>query len=161
MHTDYSGVYRGTVYSNRDPANQGRLKIQIPQLLAATPTEWAWPVTDEIVQNKLPEVGQGVWVMFEGGNIDFPIWLGVFGKPQTSGSRMYVGSLPSDSYPATIVTSAGFSGKLHLQLIDTLIALANAVNTLETDVSTLQGQVSSLQSDVTDLQTRVTNLEGA
>lgn len=161
MSTTYSGVYRGTVYSNRDPANQGRLKLQIPQLLASTPTEWAWPVTGEIVQNKLPEVGQGVWVMFEGGNIDFPVWLGVFGKPLTSGSRMYIGSLPSDSYPATIVTASGFSGKLHLQLIDTLIALANAVDTLEGDVSTLQGQVSSLQSSVTDLQTRVTNLEGA
>ena len=137
MKPSYPGVYRGTVYSNRDPANQGRLRLQIPQLLASTPTEWAWPVHDEILHSKLPEVGQGVWVMFEGGDLDFPVWLGVFGKPLTVGSRIFAGSLPAGSYPSTVVTSSGFSGKLHLQLIDTLIALAQAIDSLDGRVDTL------------------------
>jgi hypothetical protein len=26
----------------------------------------------------VPNIGQGVWVMFEGGDVNFPVWLGVF-----------------------------------------------------------------------------------
>jgi len=32
------------------------------------------------VQHQLaPKVGEGVWVMFEGGDVNHPVWLGVFG----------------------------------------------------------------------------------
>lgn len=154
MKPKYPGVYRGTVYSNRDPANQGRLRIQIPQLLATAPTEWAWPIHREVIQEKLPEVGQGIWVMFEGGDLDFPVWLGVFGNPLTVGSKIFAKSLPSGSYPTTIVVSTGAGGNLQLQLVDTLIALAQAVETLD-------GRVDSLETQVSSLETRVSNLESA
>jgi hypothetical protein len=161
MKTTYPGVYRGTVYSNRDPANQGRLRIQVPQLLSSTPTEWAWPITNEIVQSKLPEVGQGVWVMFEGGDLYYPVWLGVFGTPLTSGSRVQVNSLPAGTYPNTIVTTSGFSGKLHLQLIDTLLALAETAETLKGKVATLESKVATAEGNISSLETRVSNLESA
>lgn len=76
------GVYRGTVYSNKDPLGQGRLRLKIPQVLGTQVSEWVWPVTAEGVTVDLPETNQGVWVMFEGGDPSFPIWFGVFGKHQ-------------------------------------------------------------------------------
>jgi hypothetical protein len=27
---------------------------------------------------EVPNIGQGVWVMFEGGDVNFPLWIGVF-----------------------------------------------------------------------------------
>lgn len=78
------GVYRGTVYSNKDPLGQGRLRLKIPQVLGTQVSEWVWPVSIEGLHTELPEVNQGVWVMFEGGDSSFPIWFGVFGKDQSS-----------------------------------------------------------------------------
>ena len=45
------------------------------------------PVTDPIDKlssaehtphHKIPKINQGVWVMFEGGDINFPVWMGVY-----------------------------------------------------------------------------------
>jgi hypothetical protein len=33
---------------------------------------------EHIYHRRVPEVNQGVWVMFEGGVPDFPVWMGVF-----------------------------------------------------------------------------------
>lgn len=33
---------------------------------------------EHVYPRKVPNVAQGVWVMFEGGNPDFPVWIGVF-----------------------------------------------------------------------------------
>jgi hypothetical protein len=35
----------------------------------------ASPHSDHI---KVPDINQGVWVMFEGGDSNFPLWVGVF-----------------------------------------------------------------------------------
>lgn len=83
-----TGIYRATVYSNKDPLNQNRLRLQIPQVLGDQITEWVWPVRIEGLNTQLPEPGQGVWVMFEGGDQSFPIWTGVFGKPQNTNLPM-------------------------------------------------------------------------
>jgi hypothetical protein len=79
------GVYRGTVYSNKDPLSQGRLRVKIPQVLGTQVSEWVWPFNINGVVTESPEVGQGVWVIFEGGDPSFPIWCGVFGKDQGAG----------------------------------------------------------------------------
>lgn len=92
--------------------------------------------------------------MFEGGDLDFPVWLGVFGKPLTIGSRMFVKALPAGSYPTTIVVTTESNGNLQLQLIETLIAQAQAIEALDTRIDTLETQVASLN-------TRVSNLESA
>lgn len=76
----FPGVYRGVVHDNRDPLGKGRLKIRVAQLLGNTPTSWAWPVETPSAEFQLPEIGQGIWVVFEGGDIGYPIWIGQFGK---------------------------------------------------------------------------------
>ena len=48
----------------------------------------------------LPEVGSGVWIEFEGGDVSYPIWVGCYWRD---------GELPSDAAPAVkaIVTKSG------------------------------------------------------
>lgn len=87
-NTRLYGIYRGVVTANNDPLSKGRIKMQIPQILATETTEWAWPVDPRLflVDNEAtlavplpPTIGQGVWVMFEGGDPSYPVWLGTFG----------------------------------------------------------------------------------
>lgn len=74
----FFGVYRGIVQSNTDPLNKGRLKLQVPQVLGEAVTGWAWPIEQPGVARTLPEIGVGVFVMFEGGDPSFPLWIGTF-----------------------------------------------------------------------------------
>jgi hypothetical protein len=83
MHDEFGnrrffGVYRGVVVSTRDPLAKGRLTLKIPQVLGDAITGWAWGSYQPGVVNVLPTVGAGVFVMFEGGDPSFPIWLGTF-----------------------------------------------------------------------------------
>lgn len=74
----FFGVYKGTVVDSDDPLNQNRLRLTVPALFANEPTEWAEAMMPPIAETRvtLPYEGDTVWVMFEGGNPDFPIWIG-------------------------------------------------------------------------------------
>ena len=78
----YYGKYRGMVLNNVDPLQQGRLQVQVPDVAGLVPASWAMPcVPIAGVQNgmmALPTIGSGVWVEFEQGNPDYPIWVGCF-----------------------------------------------------------------------------------
>jgi uncharacterized protein involved in type VI secretion and phage assembly len=78
----YYGKYRGLVLNNIDPMQQGRLQVQVPDVGGLIPATWAMPCVPVAgIQNgmfALPMIGSGVWVEFEQGNADFPIWVGCF-----------------------------------------------------------------------------------
>ena len=69
---------------NVDPEQLGRLKLQVPSVLGReVVTGWAMPCVPyggDVDQGFLfiPEVGVGVWVEFEEGDLEFPIWVGTF-----------------------------------------------------------------------------------
>lgn len=68
-------IYRAIVRDNRDPRKSGRLKVSIPQLTGSTATDWIWPlVTSGFLV--LPKSGEQVWVGFEAGDEENPVWLG-------------------------------------------------------------------------------------
>lgn len=78
----FYGKYRGMVISNVDPMQQGRLMVQVPDVGGLIPGTWAMPcVPIAGIQNgmfALPIPGSGVWIEFEQGDPDFPIWVGGF-----------------------------------------------------------------------------------
>ena len=76
----FFGVYRGIVVDNQDPLSKGRLKLQVPQVLSSEITGWAWGSYQPGVTNIIPELGAGVFVMFEGGDPSFPVWMGTFSE---------------------------------------------------------------------------------
>ncbi len=75
----YYGKYRGMVINNVDPMQMGRLQVQVPDV-GLTPSSWAMPcfpfTGKQMGMWVLPQIGSGIWVEFEKGDPDFPIWSG-------------------------------------------------------------------------------------
>ena len=78
----YYGKYRGTVVNNVDPERKNRLQVEVPDVLALVPSSWAMPcVPFAGIQSGvvvLPMIGAGVWIEFEQGDPNYPIWVGGF-----------------------------------------------------------------------------------
>jgi uncharacterized protein involved in type VI secretion and phage assembly len=78
----YFGKYRATVLNNIDPMQMGRLMVQVPDVSNVIPSSWAMPCLPFAgIQNGfyvVPAIGSGVWVEFEQGNSDYPIWVGCY-----------------------------------------------------------------------------------
>ena len=82
MPETYYGKYRGTVVNNVDPMKLGRIQAMVPDVSGFSPTSWAMPCVPLAgIQNgfyTVPVIGSGVWIEFEQGNPDYPIWAGCF-----------------------------------------------------------------------------------
>jgi uncharacterized protein involved in type VI secretion and phage assembly len=80
--TRHYGKYRGTVVENIDPEQIGRILVMVPDVLGVTPSTWALPCAPMAgIQSGLfvvPAIGSNVWVEFEQGDPDYPIWVGGF-----------------------------------------------------------------------------------
>ena len=94
LENQYFGKYRGVVIANNDPQHLGRLRVWVPSLFPTDDnqppsdesplvTDWAWPClpfggAPDQGLFFVPEVLSKVWVEYEEGNLDSPIWVGVF-----------------------------------------------------------------------------------
>lgn len=78
----FYGKYRGTVVNNLDPMQIGRVQVSVPDVSSAPPSSWAMPclpvVGAQMGLYAVPPVGANVWVEFEQGDPDHPIWVGGF-----------------------------------------------------------------------------------
>ena len=135
------GVYRAVVKDNRDPDNLRRLKLQV-QTTGFEITDWAWPVEMAGTNVGVPEIGQGVWVSYIGGDPEYPIWHGKFGKHQGKSKPISIKPL-KDSVSLTglssylIVTSLP-DGTKEVDLVASLVAMANKLKDHETRIHTLE-----------------------
>jgi uncharacterized protein involved in type VI secretion and phage assembly len=90
----FYGKHRGFVVDNADPEQLGRLKVKVPSVLGSDiVTGWALPCTPyggDVDQGFLfiPEAGAGVWVEFEEGDLEFPIWVGTFWSKPAGDSEL-------------------------------------------------------------------------
>ncbi len=97
----FYGKYRGTVTDVDDDTL--RIKAKVPAVLGETQTGWCRPCVPYAGKNVgmafLPEVGSGVWIEFEGGDVSYPIWVGCYWR---------AGEKPSDAAGKvkTVVTNA-------------------------------------------------------
>jgi hypothetical protein len=78
--TRFYGKYRGTVVNNIDPMQIGRIQAIVADVSEVVPTSWAMPCLPSAGINTgvftVPQVGSGVWIEFENGDPDYPIWVG-------------------------------------------------------------------------------------
>lgn len=81
------GKYRGTVINNVDPENRARLQVMVPDVLSLIPSSWAEccaPLSGMTGAAAgvfmVPPIGAAVWVEFEQGDPNKPIWTGGAGK---------------------------------------------------------------------------------
>jgi uncharacterized protein involved in type VI secretion and phage assembly len=71
----YQGVYRASVLDNVDPMEGKRLQVSVPDV-PGQDAVWASPSPSLGVDPALPEAGSAVWVQFEGGDTNHPVWTG-------------------------------------------------------------------------------------
>ena len=78
----FYGKYRGTVINNIDPEQRGRIQAIVPAVSNVIPTSWAMPCVPLAGKQEgtyvVPQIGAGVWIEFEGGDPDKPVWVGGF-----------------------------------------------------------------------------------
>ncbi|TET46792.1 hypothetical protein E3J59_02730 [Candidatus Aerophobetes bacterium] len=80
----YYGKYKGIVIDNDDPEKLGRLRVKIPSVLGENVVSgWSMPCVPYGGANDqgfffIPEKDAGVWIEFEEGDLEFPIWVGTF-----------------------------------------------------------------------------------
>ena len=78
----YYGKYRGTVAFNIDPEQRGRIMALVPDVLGLMPSNWALPCLPfagiQVGTFMIPPIGAKVWIEFEQGESDYPIWVGGF-----------------------------------------------------------------------------------
>jgi hypothetical protein len=106
----YYGKYRGTVLQNVDPEQRGRLQLTIPDVLGAIPSSWAEPCVPlagptgpPMGVYMVPPIGTGVWVEFEHGDPDHPVWVGCRWGAQSNVPTLAKAGNPAD--PNIIIQS--------------------------------------------------------
>jgi uncharacterized protein involved in type VI secretion and phage assembly len=96
LRNRFYGKYRGTVTQVDAPTM--RIKAKVPSVLAGQESSWCMACVPyagkEVGFAFLPEVGAGVWIEFEGGDVSYPIWTGCYWR---------IGESPSDAAPSVKV----------------------------------------------------------
>jgi len=72
MVSGYGGTYRGAVVDDADPLQLNRLGVVVPEVYGDDVSVWA--VALQATTTSLPSVGDVVWISFEHGDTDYPIW---------------------------------------------------------------------------------------
>jgi uncharacterized protein involved in type VI secretion and phage assembly len=134
LRNRFFGKYRGVV-TDIDAATM-RIKASVPAVLADQATGWCRACSPYAGQGQgfafLPEIGAGVWIEFEGGDVSYPIWTGCFWHDDEQPSQ-------ATASVRVIVTKSG-----HTILFDdgeTSVTISDANNnkiTLTSDGMTLQ-----------------------
>ena len=86
------GKRRGRVIDNKDPERLGRVKVENIELFGANQSTWALPSFPFYGGRDsgffaVPPIGTLVWLEFEEGLIDYPIYTGGFWEPINDGHR--------------------------------------------------------------------------
>jgi len=116
--SEFGGLLRGIVADNNDPKKLGRLKIRIQSAYGDQPVDnlpWAWPCfgyggASGMCMFAVPEVGAGVWVMFQNkdGQPDttYPVWIGVW-QSEKEAPEEAAGEAEDAHHYKTIKTTSG------------------------------------------------------
>ena len=115
MNEGFFGKFRGVVTDNLDPEMRGRVKAKVPDVLGEFESGWALPCAafggDKLGFFAVPTEGASVWVEFEHGDPDKPVWSGVFWSTLEIPPKLLVPPPPSKK--VALITPAG-----HTVLLD-------------------------------------------
>lgn len=145
----YYGKYRGQVTDNNDPSNLGRIKATVPRVLGVEETGWALPAfiyggASEQGLFAVPDVGAGVWIEFEGGDLSYPIWTGTW---------FTSGDIPESAQPGKKVLKTKAGHKLVLDDDGGTLEITDSNgNTVTMDSSTVKVAAGNATKVVIDAQ---------
>jgi hypothetical protein len=75
-----TGLYSGMVTSSADPLQQGRVLVTVDGVPGQRWAAPSLPYPATAAQAARPLYGQYVWVMFERGDPNHPVWIGWPGR---------------------------------------------------------------------------------
>jgi uncharacterized protein involved in type VI secretion and phage assembly len=108
VENQHLGKYRGIVVDNADPERLGRLRVRVPSVLGEdVVTGWALPCAPyggDAGHGFLfvPEIGAGVWIEFEEGDLEFPVWVGTYWSRPGHDSELPRPNRPDGSQEASV-----------------------------------------------------------
>lgn len=93
MTNTYYGKYRAKVVDVKDPQKRGRIRVMCPKVLGEAKSAWCEPCIpvayDLGGDFAIPKVGEFVWVEFEEGNSNKPIYTGGLWSTEKSPDPTY------------------------------------------------------------------------
>lgn len=157
----FYGKYRGTVLNNVDPMQLGRIQVMVPDVSSLLPTSWAMPCVPIAGKQSgvfcVPQVGAGVWVEFEQGDPDYPIWVGGYWGIAAEVPALALASLPASP---NIVLQTGAQNTIMLGdlpgpaggiLIKCRSGAFISVNDLGITISNGKGAIITMLGKITDI----------
>jgi uncharacterized protein involved in type VI secretion and phage assembly len=130
----FFGKYRGEVKTNLDPQGLGRVQVSVPDVLGDGKMAWAMPCLPgagpKVGLFTVPPVGALVWVEFERGDPDYPIWVGGFWK---------LGDTPAAMGPQQAFTKAWVGDNFKIEIVD-----MPGVGTMTISMKTAMGEAKIL-----------------
>jgi uncharacterized protein involved in type VI secretion and phage assembly len=137
--TRFFGKYRGSVANNIDPLQQGRLQVNVPAVLGDGSLSWAMPCVPYAGSGvgffTAPPVGANIWVEFEAGDPDYPIWSGCFwatGELPTEAALPMIKLIKTDTATVKIDDTPG-AGGVSIELVSGARIVINATGIIEID----------------------------
>ena len=150
----FYGKYRGTVTDVEQPG-RGRIKATVPAVLGDQATGWCDPCVPYAGNNVgiafLPDVGAGVWIEFEGGDVSYPIWSGCYWRD---------GEIPSKVAPGAMVIQTTSGHQIVLDDNEGAVTISDSNGnsiTLDGSGITLQAANGGGSVALTDSEVNVNN----
>ncbi len=170
----FYGKYRGKVLDNIDPLFLGRI-IAIVPAVSDLPLTWAMPCTpyagEQVGFYAIPPIDANVWIEFEAGDPNKPIWVGCFWEE---------GQVPAEALPpgTTVLKTECITlqlrdmpetGGITLLITDPAVSTPITINLDSEGVQTLTEALFSItsqatnitSSDAVSIESPDTNISGA
>lgn len=105
----YTGKYRGIVVNNADPEQKQRLQLKIPDVTGAAVSTWVQSANSNPRCFFVPSKRSCVWVEFEDGDSDYPIWTGVIQDDSNDNQPKVIKDVPPGVSAVAFETEGGSS----------------------------------------------------
>jgi uncharacterized protein involved in type VI secretion and phage assembly len=161
MAEKYYGKYKGMVMNNIDPQQMGRLLVQVPGVSGLGPGSWAMPCVPLAGKQMgvfvLPVIGSGVWVEFEAGDIDSPIWSGCYWASVAEVPALALAGLPVSpsivlqTQAQNTIMISDVPGPTGGFLIRTTTGASISINDTGIIIQNGKGAIISMTGPVTDI----------
>lgn len=157
----YFGKYRATVINNLDPMQMGRVQALVPDVTGNLPSSWAMPCLSvggmQGGMFTVPIVGSGVWIEFEQGDPDYPIWTGCFygsAAETPSLAKAVPPGVPAITFQTPLqngLTISDVPGPTGGILIKTASGAFISISDVGITISNGQGAMINLQANTVDV----------
>jgi uncharacterized protein involved in type VI secretion and phage assembly len=157
----YYGKYRGTVFNNVDPLQIGRIQAIVLDVTGLVPSTWAMPCVPiagtQTGTFVVPQIGSGVWIEYEQGDPDHPIWVGGYWGTAVEVPALALAGNPAS--PSIVLQTTGqntlmlsdLPGPAGGILLKTTTGAFIAINDVGITISNGKGAIITLAANAVDI----------